>query len=166
MADAKKTFRDLIGRFPTGVAVVAAQSQGDGWLVDGLTVNSLTSVSLDPLMLLFCLGSQSRLLPRFSIGSGFSVNLLSQEQIACSRKFAGQHVERDPSSWQHVGGIPMLVGSVATFVCRVSSTIPAGDHHIVLGEVEVMHDTSADATPLVYFRGQYRTVSHGVATPQ
>ncbi len=146
--------------------MIAPQAADDSKPVDGLTVNSLTSVSLDPLMLLFCLDSRSRFLSRFQQGVGFSVNLLSQEQIDCSRKFAGQHVESDPASWRSVGNIPMLIGSVASFLCRVSAKIPAGDHLIILGDVEGMHDMSADSTPLVYFRGQYSTVSNGVATPQ
>ena len=147
------TFRAVLGRFATGVTVVTARD-GDG--VDhGMTVSAFCSASLVPPLVLVCVDQTASTLPALMAGSHFAVNILAQGQEALSRRFAWQDVNRfDGVGYTRgVTGVALLDETLAWLECRIVARHPAGDHVIVVGEVE-----AADARserPLLYYRGGY-----------
>ena len=150
-----RRFRDAIGSFPTGVAVVTA-SGPDGHA--GLTTNAITSLSLDPVLLLVCFDNASRTLPVVRSSRRFAVNVLRAGQEDLARVFASKVVadEKFAAATHTVAhGVPVLDGALAWFVCDLRELMPGGDHTIGVGGVtELDHDP--DGEPLVFHRGRYR----------
>ena len=133
-------FRRVMGQFATGVTVATARSQAG---IAGLTVNSFTSVSLDPLLVLICVDLRSQALPFFREGGVFAVNILTQEQEALSNGFATSSEERylhfcHASYTTAATGAPILEGTLGFVDARITAEYPGGDHAIFLGEVEAM----------------------------
>lgn len=155
----RRVFREIMGRFPTGVAIVAARST-DGSPI-GVTVNSFTSVSLDPPLILFCLSRTARSFSGFAAASVFSVNFLGRDRRALSQRFA-----MSPFDWQGVETetwetrAPILSEAAAAIDCRVAARHDGGDHEIIVGRVVAMA-MLADTPPLVYYRGAYSEVTDG-----
>lgn len=147
-------FRSVMGAFPTGVAVVTAL-RDDGEPA-GLTANSLTSVSLDPLLVLVCVDHRSASHDAI-LGSGaFAVNLLPRDgRDLCDTFARGEREDRfQTAAWrEEVTGSPILEDAMAWLDCRVHQTHVAGDHTIVVGQVVACDDS--DVEPLVYHRGRY-----------
>lgn len=145
-------FRQLMGRYTTGVSVLLARHEGD---VVGLTANSLTSVSLDPLLLLFCTRRQSANAARLIQAGQFTVNLLGEHQQGVSRHFANSM--RDEPSFDIAGDDAhvWLPDSNAVFKCRIAQVHKGGDHHIVVGEVLDLIGPDIPVPPLVYHGGSY-----------
>lgn len=143
-------FRAAMGLFTTGVVVITTTS---GTEYHGMTANSLTSVSLDPCLLLVCLrrGSPTGLAIRER--GAFAINLLSNDQVELSRRFVGKLDERFRGLDIQLddAGLPLLPDSLAHFSCRVHDIHAAGDHDIVVGEV--VSSLARDGEPLVFFRG-------------
>ena len=136
----KDFFRQVMGQFTTGVTVVTARSQ-DG--LAGLTVNSFTSVSLDPPLVLICVDLYSTALPFIRASGSFAVNILTSEQENLSRCFATTSSERYEHFCHasfHVAssGSPILDGTLAFIDSRIVAEYPGGDHVIFLGLVEAM----------------------------
>jgi 3-hydroxy-9,10-secoandrosta-1,3,5(10)-triene-9,17-dione monooxygenase reductase component len=150
-----RRFRDAIGSFPTGVAVVTANGSGGP---AGLTTNAVTSLSLDPVLLLVCFDNGSRTLPHVRETGRFAVNVLRHGQHDLAAVFASKRVGREKfaaATHSLVGGVPVLEGVLAWFVCELRELVPGGDHTIGIGEVrDLGHDP--DGEPLVFFRGSYR----------
>lgn len=153
--DRSRDFRALMGRFATGVTVVAC---GDPLSPHAMTANSVTSVSLDPPMLLVCVRNQSRWLPMLQACGHFSVNVLRADQRAISQRFAGLNSDDASPTWTQRLGAPLLTGAAASFACRVDATYPAGDHTIVVGEVVGMEGDDSPPDALIYLKGQYRSL--------
>ena len=133
-------FRRVMGQFTTGVTIVTTRSQAG---IAGLTVNSFTSVSLDPLLILVCIDLRSQSLPVFREGGIFAVNILSQEQEALSNYFASASEERYNylrHTQHHIAatGAPILTGTMGFIDARITAEYPGGDHVIFLGQVEAM----------------------------
>jgi flavin reductase len=153
-------FRLACGQFATGVSVVTAERAPGK--AHGMTANSVTSVSLDPLLLLVCVDHRAHLLPMMRAKQHFGVSVLKQEQQAISRYFA-QTVE-DEAVEARLGiryrwtesGIPLLDDALVHIACRVVEALVAGDHTIFIGQVETTEIFDGD--PLVYFRGGYRKI--------
>lgn len=155
MPDASPTtdLRRALARFATGVTVVTT-AEPDGSPV-GLTVNSFSSVSLEPPLVLWSLSSRSRRLSTFLAASHFAINVLSETQQEISARFAGPAEDRFAGIACQVGlgGAPLLAGCLATFECAHAGRIPAGDHVILLGRIErYRHRPGA---PLVFFDSRY-----------
>ncbi len=136
----KVFFRQVMGQFSTGVSVVTTRSD-EG--LAGLTINSFTSVSLDPPLVLFCVDLRSIVLPFFRAGGTFAVNILTSEQEALSRCFATSSQERyeyfcHASYHTAATGSPILDGALAFIDARVVAEYPGGDHVIFLGQVVAM----------------------------
>jgi flavin reductase (DIM6/NTAB) family NADH-FMN oxidoreductase RutF len=150
--------RRAMGHFATGVAVAATRLP-DGTPV-GLTCNSLTSVSLDPPLVLFCVDRKASSLAAFLDTGVFALSLLGAQAEEVSWRFAlGDPEARFDGLSTHaeVTGAPVLEGALAWLDCTVWRTVEAGDHVVIFGGVEAAgHDLDAD--PLVYFRGAYRTL--------
>jgi flavin reductase (DIM6/NTAB) family NADH-FMN oxidoreductase RutF len=150
-------YRQVIGCFATGVAVVATAADGE---LCGLTVNSLTSVSLDPPLLLVCLSRESRTRAAVTAAGHFSVSLLARGQKQLSNSFArrgGDHFAG--AAHRLTDGLPTFPGSIATLMCSVRAVYDGGDHDIVVGRVESCAENGND--PLVFYRGRYiRNISY------
>lgn len=148
-------FRTVMGSFPTGVAVVAARSKGGDPC--GLTVNSLTSVSLRPLLLLVCLDESSETRAVVLESGSFAVNILRAGSEIVSNAFSrgGREHRFKTLPWrEEVTGSPVFEDAVAWIDCRVEQAHLAGDHVIIVGRVQAcgLHG----GTPLVYLQGRYR----------
>lgn len=147
-----RAFRNVMGVFATGVAVVTTEADG---VAQGMTVNSLTSLSLDPPLLLACLTRGSRTAEAVVRRGAFVVNLLTRAQRHLSDRFArpghahfeGLDVERTTS------GLPALQGSGGRIECEVEAVHPGGDHVIVVGQA--MACIASPASPLLFYRGRY-----------
>ncbi|MDQ7843869.1 MAG: flavin reductase family protein [Armatimonadota bacterium] len=157
-------FRKVMGRFATGVTVVAAEHDGE---MHGMTANAVTSVSLDPLLLLVCVGRRARMSRWLERAGGFTVNILTEDQEALSRYFAGTWPHAAPPEFRFVPweGGPRLVAALAALGCRRERLIEAGDHRIVLGRVIALYEGDAAAQPLLFYGGRYRRLSPAEAAP-
>jgi flavin reductase (DIM6/NTAB) family NADH-FMN oxidoreductase RutF len=152
MRDAE-LFREVFGRFPTGVAVVtSATPSGAG----GMTANAVCSLSLDPLMVLVCFENAARTLPLVREAGRFGVNLLSSEQ----EELAGIFASKLPESTKLEGvshriehDVPLIDGALAWAVCKLVEEIAGGDHTIVIGEVTAMG--LGEGEPLLWYSGRY-----------
>lgn len=150
-----RAFRDALGSFATGIAVVTACAP-DGEFI-GLTVNSFNSVSLDPPLVLWSLDLASPNLQAFSEASHYVVNILAEDQIAVSQHFATRQPDKfgDLQLCLGAGGAPLLHGCCAWFECVNETRHAGGDHLIFLGRVErFTHDPAR--LPLLYHAGRYR----------
>jgi flavin reductase (DIM6/NTAB) family NADH-FMN oxidoreductase RutF len=163
-ASTLRRFRDTVGLFATGVAVVIARA-GEEPL--GMTVNAVSSVSLDPMLMLFCPGKQSRLAAHIGELQGFTINLLRHDQQALSTYFAGSWREPTPPPFRLVPSrsAPRLEGCLACIDCTTHQVIEAGDHWIVLGRVLEMHTGVLPHRPLVFLGGRYRAIDFSESTP-
>lgn len=145
-------FRSVMGTFATGVAIVATEWKGE---LFGATINSLTSVSLEPCMLLVCTSEGSATGTAIRKRELFSVNILGQHQSDLSARFTGNQKSRfeDLAVAFSADGLPLLQGAAAQMCCRVSAVHKAGDHDIILGEV--LSGEELACTPLVFHKGAY-----------
>lgn len=152
------TYRAAVGRFPTGVTVVTTDGP-DG--PAGLTTNAVTSVSLDPLLLLVCFDRDSRTLPAVRTSGRFAVNVLAAHQETLARVFASkaQPAEKFAAvSHMRAHGSPVLDGVAAWIACTVHEWVEAGDHTIALGAVLGLH-TDLARPALVWADGAYRALA-------
>jgi flavin reductase (DIM6/NTAB) family NADH-FMN oxidoreductase RutF len=135
-------FRKVMGSFPTGVTVITAEREP--WQVHGMTANSLTSVSLDPLLLLVCIDQDARLLSYMKAQMRFGVSILkdTEDEARLGVKF----------QWTETG-IPILQDGLAHIACNVVAQYTSGDHTIFVGEVESLE--LQEGEPLLYHRGKY-----------
>ena len=153
-----RAFRDAIGLFATGVAVIVGRADED---VLAMTVNAVTSVSLDPMLVLFCPGKKTRFAQHIHALTSFSINFLRADQTALSNYFAGSWRETSPPAFRLVPSscAPRLEGSLAAVECRTWQVVESGDHWLVLGHVVQVHCGVRPHQPLVFFGGQYRSLS-------
>jgi flavin reductase len=156
-------FRTAMGSFPTGVTVVTVAS--DDGTMHGITVNSFTSVSLDPLLVLVCLNETSRSIGLIERAGTFVVNVLSAGQQDVSRWFADRHRPAGEMMFRGVPfepgvtGGPVLADATASFECRLRQSHRAGDHVIVLGEViALVHRPQLE--PLIFRAGTYQSLEN------
>jgi len=131
----------------------------------GMTVNSLTPVSLDPPLLLFCAATTSATAKRISAIGRFSVNILAGVQQDVSAHHAGRPVSVPNWSWQEIDGVPWLQGANATFLCRLAAEHPGGDHRILIGSIGRMFGPDTPATPLLYHGGKYARLAYEETDP-
>jgi len=163
MALDPRAYRDTIGLFATGVAVIAAHAGAE---VHAMTANAVSSLSLDPMQLLFCPGKKARFARHLEPGLPFSVNFLRAEQQALSTFFAGGWKEPVPPPFRFVpmGDAPRLEGSLASIGCRVAQIIDGGDHWIVIGAVQDLKPGVVPQQPLLFFRGRYHAIDFSAGT--
>jgi 3,4-dihydroxy-2-butanone 4-phosphate synthase len=156
LAETARLMRDVMGHFATGVSVVTARD-GEGAPV-GTTANAISSVSLDPPLLLACLARTSETLAAIRTEGSFAVNVLADGQRHHSDRFAkkGEAVRSHEVDFEdHEVGVPVLPGSLATVVCEVEAIHLAGDHEIVVGRAHHLAHREPGARPLLFFRGSY-----------
>jgi len=149
-----------MGSFPTGITVLTVEREPGQ--VHGMTANSFTSVSLEPLLILVCIDHNARLLSYLKEQRRFGVNILKDSQRAMSEHFAKP--QSDPIEETRLGirfrwtdsGIPLLDEGLAHLGCNVAAEHVSGDHTIFVAEVESLELN--DGEPLVYHRGKYRSI--------
>jgi flavin reductase (DIM6/NTAB) family NADH-FMN oxidoreductase RutF len=161
--DARR-FRDTVGLFSTGVAVVVARADQE---VLAMTVNAVSSVSLDPMLVMFCPGKQTKLARHVAGLSGFTINVLRHDQQALSTYFAGGWKDPVPPPFRMVPSrcAPRLEGSLASIDCEPEQVIEVGDHWLVIGRVLELHTGIHPHRPLLFFSGRYRNVDFSESTP-
>jgi len=154
-------FKVALGQFATGVTVVTAERAPGR--VHGMTANSFTSVSLDPLLILICVNESAQLLSLVKTQKRFGVNILKDDQQAISEYFAKS--EQSAEAEQRLliryrwtpGGVPVLEGTLLHLTCTLLASHLAGDHTIFVGEVEAAGIDKGE--PLLFFRSEYRTIA-------
>ena len=151
-----KSFRRALGCFATGITVVTTAGKA-GEPGFGITVNSLTSVSLEPPLVLFCLQRSSRYFEALTETAEFGVTILAETQAPLSMHFATSATQSEWTGLEVVHtdlGTPLPAAYLGQLVCRRHAVHDGGDHAIVVGEVTsfVAHP---EAPPLLYFRGRY-----------
>ncbi|MBN9425664.1 MAG: flavin reductase [Burkholderiales bacterium] len=152
-AEQARRFRTLMGRFVTGVTIIATQAD-EG--VAAMTANAVTAVSLDPLIVLACIRNESRLLAPLLARGSFSINVLAAGQDDISRHYGGRAAADSPARWlADAGGVPVLAGANASFLCKVMATHQVGDHTVVYGAVYDMRAAEPAAPALLYAGGRY-----------
>lgn len=152
-----REFRDALGHFATGVAVISAFTPDGNTM--GLTVNSFASVSLDPPLILWSLDKGSDRFGALMQVERFAVNILGQGEQELSRRLSrkGQSALQPEEFRTGAHGVPLLHHAAATFECNVHEKIEAGDHVIFIGRVLASSHNSHE-TPLLYYRGAYRAL--------
>jgi 3-hydroxy-9,10-secoandrosta-1,3,5(10)-triene-9,17-dione monooxygenase reductase component len=152
---AARRFRDVLGRFASGVTVVTSTSDGEPV---GMTCQSFSSVSLSPPLVLFCPAKSSRAWPLIQRSGKFCVNLLAHDQAELSNLMATKGVDKFASvDWSKspATGSPLLDGILGFVDCTIHAVYEAGDHYVVIGRVQELESTDAEH-PLLFFEGRYR----------
>ena len=149
-------FRQLLGRFATGVAVVTTLGPGDA--PAGMTASSLASVSLQPPLVSVCIDHAAAIHRAILAAPAFVINILEESQEAISRRFAGEHPDRFDGIGYRVGerGLALLEGAHAWIECERHELVEAGDHTVVVGRV--VGGEAGTGRPLLYYRGGYGTL--------
>ncbi|HVF77961.1 MAG TPA: flavin reductase family protein [Solirubrobacteraceae bacterium] len=160
-ADPARTFRDTIGHFPTGVAIVTSIGP-DG--PAGMTTNAVTSLSLDPLLLIVCFEMRSRTLEVVRVSRRFAVNILRAGDEELAAVFASKRIGAEKFEaltghrWSEQHGVPVLDRALGWVACELRELLPGGDHEIGVGEVRAT-GTAQASDPLVFYRGGYTTIA-------
>lgn len=143
-------FKAALARWPSGVTVVAAEWDGKR---RGMTASSFSSVSLEPPLILVCIGEDAHLLPVLERSGRFAVNILAEGQERISDHFAGKPIP----NLEPLGPDLAIAGALATLYCTVWQLYPGGDHRIVVGQVEDIRLGEA-GKPIVYWNRGYRSI--------
>jgi flavin reductase (DIM6/NTAB) family NADH-FMN oxidoreductase RutF len=151
-----KQSRKNFGHFATGVAVATTIDKKG--CHNAITINSLTSLSLIPALILFCIDNKSDNLKAFKKNKFFALNILSSDQINLSKEFAKSENQlkwgAEPHDFSKTG-CPFFINSIGYFECRKEKVIKSGDHHIIIGKVQDFIKLN-DKKPLIYYQGQYQ----------
>jgi flavin reductase (DIM6/NTAB) family NADH-FMN oxidoreductase RutF len=151
------TFRRVMGRFASGVTIITTRHAGIDY---GLTATAVSSLSLDPPMLLICVNRAANTRQAIATAQRFAVNILQDHQGELARRFA----RSDPDKFQGIHvlrgehGLPLFPEALASIECQVTEEIPAGTHSVFLARVEGARMT--EGLPLTYFRGRMGRFSY------
>lgn len=150
-----QSFRSALSLYPTGVAVVSAEPEG--YLPFGMTINSFTSLSLTPPLIMWNLQKSSETFKAWHNVKSFTVNFLREDQQEVSTRYArkGEHDMDEESFRQGITDCPMLIDCMANLECTMHARHEEGDHVIIIGEVVNMM-TDSDQAPLVFHKGKYK----------
>ena len=165
---APRSFRDALGLFPTGVAIVTTIARDGTYL--GATVSSFNSVSLSPPLVLFSIARSASSFTAWSEADKYAIKLLHEHQDAVSTRFARARTDKWEGTKPVEGqtGALLIPGALASFECENYARYDGGDHLILVGRVCAMMTASvADPRPLVFYRGSYQKIErYDTATPQ
>jgi flavin reductase (DIM6/NTAB) family NADH-FMN oxidoreductase RutF len=157
-----------MGHFVTGISVVTTLNEGRP---EGITVNALSSVSLQPPLVMVALDRRRFITPSVRSAGRYAVNVLAEDQQVLSDCFAGAPVEpnRDAfcgARWTAgTTGLPLLDGAIATLECTIVETFQAGDHELFIGRVDALGSSEQRPMPLLYYRRQYLRIQRSESTP-
>ena len=169
------TFRQIMGRFVTGVTVVTTwdpeAAGGAATQPAGITVNALSSVSLDPPLVVIALDRQRFITPMVRATGRYAVNILGAGQQALSDCFA--HAPVSPGREEFCGaawhpgqtGLPLIDGAIATLECTTTEIFSAGDHDLFIGRVDALWAAAEPDDPLIYYRRRYLRVEQARTAP-
>jgi flavin reductase (DIM6/NTAB) family NADH-FMN oxidoreductase RutF len=147
-------FRRVLGHLPTGVTVLTAFGAHGP---NGMAANSVTSVSLEPPMILFCPAKSSSTWPDLRQAGAFCVNVMASHHAPLCGRFAQKDVDRFAGvDWHRRPAGPALDDAVAWLQCEISAEHDAGDHTVVLATVTAI-EASPEGAPLVFYKGRYGT---------
>lgn len=149
----ERLFRNAMGKFATGVNVIATELDGE---IYGMTANAFMSVSLDPKLIVISIGKNARMLDRIEQSGKFSVNVLSCEQQEESMRFAGQKQFEDKFEFARLADMPVVENALCQLSCEVYNTHDEGDHILFIGEVKDFE--IIDGEPLIFNCGKYRSL--------
>jgi flavin reductase (DIM6/NTAB) family NADH-FMN oxidoreductase RutF len=158
----QRRFRDALGLFPTGVTLLTTRAP-DG-ADHGMTANSVTSVSLDPMLLLVCVEHASRLHAALLASGLWGISVLPADAESLSRRLArrghstAEALAKVPHHRGPLTGALLLDGALSTVECRTWATHPGGDHTVVIGEVLSVATPRPDLSPLTWHRGRYTSL--------
>jgi len=155
-----RDFRDALGCYPTGVAIITAPDGRGGHV--GITANSFASLSLDPPLILWSLDKKAYSRDAFHTAGYFGINVLAADQVELSRHFSKRHMDKFASVDVELGqgGVALIENCVARFECRTHTTYDGGDHIIFVGEV-LAFEYDATLPPLAFKGGAYaQTAPH------
>lgn len=152
-----RDFRRIMGTFATGVTVVTMRTPNGVW---GMTANSLTSISLEPMLLLVSVDKTTRTHQHMLASGVWAVNVLAADQEAVSRAFATKDQDEARTMVNTLyrpgrTGAPLIDGCLAYIECRTWATYDGGDHTLFVGEVQDAAVSDSAGAPLLFFRGRY-----------
>jgi flavin reductase (DIM6/NTAB) family NADH-FMN oxidoreductase RutF len=150
-----KLFRQVMGRFATGVTVITAEIDGG---VRGMTANAFMSGSLSPPLCIISVSKKARLHAALNGAEHFGVSILAQGQEAISQHFAGQGVAQPDVGFEHISGVPVLAGVSAAIAAVIDARHDCGDHSLFIGHIVGLRDDGRP--PLVYHGGKYATLHY------
>lgn len=152
----EKDFRECMSHYSTGITIISTKS--DDGIMNAVTINSFTSVSLKPPLILFCLDKDTRSLQAFLGNECFGVTILDSSQ----HKLAEQFASNSENKWEGVNyifgatGSPIIIPNLSFMECERFASYEAGDHHIIIGKVINLDVAKTKKkNPLIYFRGMY-----------
>ena len=154
-ASGPAAFRQLMGQFATGVAVVSlVDAHGS---VAAMTINSLVSVSLEPMLVSWNLQNSSSQYAAYAGAESFAISILEESQQALARRYAARGSSAFlPEDFETVAaGLPVIAGALGHVACRRFAAHEAGDHTLILGAVEAMEQSAAGGRPLLFFGGRF-----------
>ncbi|SFE48113.1 NADH-FMN oxidoreductase RutF, flavin reductase (DIM6/NTAB) family [Lentibacillus persicus] len=150
-----RQFRNAMGKFATGVNVIATEVNGE---VHGMTANAFMSVSMDPKLVIISVKEDAQMLDRIKESQTFAISVLSEEQQKMSMTFAGQIDNDEPVEFEYLDGKPVLPNSLAQIACDVSSEYVEGDHTLFVGKVTDIQ--LEDGQPLIFNCGRYHSLEN------
>jgi 3-hydroxy-9,10-secoandrosta-1,3,5(10)-triene-9,17-dione monooxygenase reductase component len=161
-------YRGVMGHFATGITVVTTF---DGDRPSGITVNALSSVSLDPPLVMVALDRSRFITPMVRAAGRYAVSILGADQQLLSDCFA--HAPVTPGREEFCGaawhrgptGLPLIDGSIATLECTIVETFSAGDHDLFIGRVDSLEQHRDGVAPLLYYRRRYLRIEQGADSP-
>lgn len=166
MADVSgRELRDVLGLFPTGIVIVTTTDEGGEPL--GMTINSFSSVSLSPPLILFSIGRNAYSFETWRQAKHYSVNILAEDQTDLSSRFARALADK----WSGVAveegatGVPLISNALARLECERYACYEGGDHEIFVGRVVGIDEVQQARRPAVFFQGKYRRLDPEVAFP-
>jgi 3-hydroxy-9,10-secoandrosta-1,3,5(10)-triene-9,17-dione monooxygenase reductase component len=159
-------FRDVCGRFATGVCVITSMTDAGP---SGLTANAVTSLSLRPPLMVVCFDNQARTLEAVRRSGRFGVQFLAHDQEQIAARFASkepEHLKFDGVDWSERSGVPVIARCLGGVACSLNDLVPGGDHMIAVGEVHDLWSSDGEALePLVFYRGDYWALSSRAPAP-
>ena len=155
LASGPAAFRQLMGQFATGVAVISLV--GENGAISAMTINSLVSVSLDPMLVSWSLQNASSQYDAYAGAERFAISILAEDQQALARRYAarGDSALMPEDFETGEAGLPVIRGALGHVACRRFAVHPAGDHTLILGKVTAMAQAAAGGRPLVFFSGRF-----------
>ncbi|MBV1880689.1 MAG: flavin reductase family protein [Pseudomonadales bacterium] len=161
MSTIERGFRNALGNFATGVCIISFFNENNNAI--GITINSFTSVSLDPSIVSWSIKNKSQCYDIFSQVERYSISVLSNTQKDISSRYAkpGDHVMNIHEYYTSDNLLPIVKESIAQFECEKWKTIRAGDHDILFGRVTDFQCTEGDE-PLIFYNGCYRGLEYTI----
>ncbi|WP_019931588.1 3-hydroxy-9,10-secoandrosta-1,3,5(10)-triene-9,17-dione monooxygenase reductase subunit [Nocardia sp. BMG111209] len=162
--DARR-FRNVLGQFCTGITVITTFD--DAHTPVGFACQSFAALSLDPPLVLFCPTKQSRTWAAIEHAGRFCVNVLAEEQRELCARFGSREPDKFAGTAWHTTefDLPQIDAALAAIECRVDRVVDGGDHHIVIGRVLALAETTESGRPLLFYRGQYTAIEPEKTVP-